>query len=120
MEIFTMELACGSEEEGKKYIHNSWEELFVKLSFRPPRGEVRLKWVSRKEMKVARTSSRSFQCRTIFLIPFYLQAARVHLANDVTLKKAWRGVLSSTPPYPTGSRPSVSVGNKAYKLHLKN
>jgi hypothetical protein len=54
------------------------------------------------------------------LIPFYLQTVHVHLANGVNLKKAWRGVLSSTPPNPTGSRPSISVGNKAYKLYLKN
>jgi hypothetical protein len=56
----------------------------------------------------------------IFLIPFYLQAVHVHLANGVNLRKAWRGVLSSTPPYLTGSRPSMSVGNNPYKLHLKN
>jgi hypothetical protein len=31
-----------------------------------------------------------------------------------------RGALSSTPPYLTGSRPRVSVGNKTYKLHLKD
>jgi hypothetical protein len=35
----------------------------------------------------------------IFLIPFYLQAVQIHSANDVKLLEAWRGVLSSTPPY---------------------
>jgi hypothetical protein len=58
--------------------------------------------------------------RIIYLIPCYLQAVHVHLANGVNLKRAWRGVLSSTPPNPTGSRSSMSVGNKAYKLYHKN
>jgi hypothetical protein len=35
----------------------------------------------------------------IFLIPFYLQAVQIHSANGVKLLEAWRGVLSSTPPY---------------------
>jgi hypothetical protein len=34
-----------------------------------------------------------------FLIPFYLQAVQIHLANGVKLLEAWRGVLNSTPPY---------------------
>jgi hypothetical protein len=32
-------------------------------------------------------------------IPFYLQAVQIHSANGVKLLEAWRGVLSSTPPY---------------------
>jgi hypothetical protein len=39
-------------------------------------------------------------CRPeFFLIPFYLQAVQIHLANGVKLLEAWREVLSSTPPY---------------------
>jgi riboflavin transporter FmnP len=36
---------------------------------------------------------------SFFLIPLYLQAVQIHLANGVKLLEAWRGVLSSTPPY---------------------
>jgi hypothetical protein len=32
-------------------------------------------------------------------ILFHLQAVQIHSANGVKLLKAWRGVLSSTPPY---------------------
>jgi hypothetical protein len=34
-----------------------------------------------------------------FKIPFYLQAVQIHSANSIKLLEAWRGVLSSTPPY---------------------
>jgi hypothetical protein len=46
-------------------------------------------------------SSVVFWQRIYFLIPFYLQAVQIHLANVVKLLllQAWRGVLSSTPPY---------------------
>jgi hypothetical protein len=37
--------------------------------------------------------------KQFFLIPFYLQAVQIHLANVVKLLQAWRGVLSSTPQY---------------------
>jgi hypothetical protein len=49
----------------------------------------------------------------IFLIPFYLQTVRVHLANGVT-REACRGALSSTSPHLTGSKPCVSVGKMTY------
>jgi hypothetical protein len=34
-----------------------------------------------------------------FLIPFYLLAVQIHLANVVKLLEEWRGVLNSTPQY---------------------
>jgi hypothetical protein len=40
-----------------------------------------------------------FLLSQFFLIPFYLQAVQIHLANGVKLLEPRRGVLSSTPPY---------------------
>jgi hypothetical protein len=41
-----------------------------------------------------------FHFTVFFLwIPFNLQAVQIHSANGVKLLEAWRGVLSSTPPY---------------------
>jgi hypothetical protein len=53
--------------------------------------------------------------KDFFQSPFSLQAVQIHSANGVKLLEAWRGVLSSTPPYKIGLRPRVSVGNKTYK-----
>jgi hypothetical protein len=42
-----------------------------------------------------------WKLQDFFLIPFYLQAVQIHLANVVKLLllQTWRGVLSSTLPY---------------------
>jgi hypothetical protein len=41
----------------------------------------------------------SVSLNAIFVNDFYLQAVQIHSANGVKLLEAWRGVLSSTPPY---------------------
>jgi hypothetical protein len=43
-----------------------------------------------------------------------------YISKWCNVVEACRRTLSSTPPYLTGSRPRVSVGNKTYKLHLKD
>jgi hypothetical protein len=62
-------------------------------------------------------------CRqTIFFNPILFASCTCTFSkwckSNKKKKKTWRGALSSTPPNPTGSRPSMSAGNKAYKLYL--
>jgi hypothetical protein len=53
-----------------------------------------------------------------FNFPIYLQSVHifVHSSNGV-IKLAWRGALSSTPPYEPGTMPMLAAGKrKPYKL----
>jgi hypothetical protein len=56
----------------------------------------------------------------LFWNPILFVNCTVTISKLCNVTEACRGALSSTPPYLTGSRPRVSVGNKTYKLHLKD
>jgi hypothetical protein len=58
--------------------------------------------------------------RIFFLNPILFANCTGTFTKLCNVTEACRGALSSTPPYLTGPRPRVSVGNKTYKLHLKD
>jgi hypothetical protein len=71
-------------------------------------GKTRINiWDSTRRLQIAstvHTVTKMGGYRYFFLwIPFYLQAVQIHSANGVKLLEAWRGVLSSTPPYYSSS-----------------
>jgi hypothetical protein len=80
--------------------HQEFVSLTLLLSpFSPPRISKKILWLA----QLASSSSAVLICQEnnsdFLLIPFNLQAVQIHSANGVKLLEAWRGVLSSTPPY---------------------
>jgi hypothetical protein len=56
----------------------------------------------------------------IFFNPILFANCTGTFSKLCNVTEACRGALSNTPPYLTGPRPRVSVGNKTYKIHLKD
>jgi hypothetical protein len=58
--------------------------------------------------------SRTSCINLIFFNPLLFASCTDTFSKCCKIKREWRGVLSSTPPYRIGLRPRVSVGNKTY------